>query len=73
MKFKKKQSSSPPVITFRNVLPEDWILATRAATWMLMHPNQKDVILQYGDGITLWVEWTPARNIIVRGPILNAR
>lgn len=60
-----------PIISFKNVLPEDWILATRSAKWLYNHPDQKDIILKYENGVTLWVERTKVGNIIVKGPTLN--
>lgn len=40
-----------PNVILRGVDPDDFILATRAARWMLAQPHsQKDGIIVYGDG-----------------------
>ena len=39
-------------VIFRDVDPDDFILAIRAARWLLERPNQKDAILAYGEGVT---------------------
>ncbi len=58
-------------LKIKNVFPEEWILAVRTAKWLLKNPEQKDIILKFENGITLWGERTKAGNILVRGPTLN--
>lgn len=37
-------------IIFRDIPPDDMILAVRAAKWLGERPTQKDAILAYGEG-----------------------
>jgi hypothetical protein len=42
-----------PNVILKGVDPDDFILATRAARWMLAQPHsQKDGIIAYGEGET---------------------
>ena len=70
-KSQSKGNSFRPNVTFKNVKHTDWILATRAAEYIMQRPRQRDAILEYENGTSLWVEWSKAGNIIVRGPTLN--
>jgi len=38
-------------IIIKDVNPDDWILAIRAARWLLDLPDTKDSILAYGEGL----------------------
>jgi hypothetical protein len=37
-------------IIIKDVPPDDWMLAIRAARWLLDRPDTKDAILAYGEG-----------------------
>mgnify|MGYP001616136585 CR=1 FL=1 len=38
-------------VIFLDVEPDNLMLATRAARWLLGKPDQKDAILAYGEGV----------------------
>ena len=60
-------------LIIRNTLPEEWILATRAAK-KLFRSEYKDIIVSYENGKSFWCKYTSTGNISVSGEdIKNAK
>lgn len=52
-------------VIFRDIPPDDMILAVRAAKWLIERPPQRDAILAYGGGPEFYVKRNKA-SITVR-------